>query len=99
LLLIDDHGDLLWGVSSYPGLVVATMLAVQQALRASAGSVHQPPSVLQVTVGEEGPAQALPCSTRYGLVTVVLIGAPSLPEVSVAALREALILSVEASGS
>jgi hypothetical protein len=100
LLLVDDHGDLLWGVPSHPDMVVATMLAVQQALRSSAGSVQQPPTLLQVTVGEDGPVHALPCSTRYGLVTMVLVGiAGSLAESSAAALREALVLSVEVGGS
>ncbi|MEZ0277532.1 MAG: hypothetical protein ACAH88_21645 [Roseimicrobium sp.] len=99
LLLLDDHGDLLWGAPTQPGVVVATMLAVQQALRASAGSIHQPPSVLQLAEGEVGPVHALPCSTRYGLVTVVLVGIATLAEASVAALREALVLSVEAGGS
>jgi hypothetical protein len=99
VLLADDHGDMLWGVPSHASLIVSSILAVQQALRTSAGSLHRPPNILQVPVPEVGDVQVLPCSTRFGLVTVVLVSAPALDEASVAALREALVLSVEAGGS
>lgn len=99
VLLADDHGDMLWGVPSHSGLIISAILAVQQALRASAGSLQQPPHVLRVPDAEAGDVQVLPCSTRYGLVTIVLVSAPELGEMAVEALREALVFSVEAGGS
>ncbi|RBP48081.1 hypothetical protein DES53_101881 [Roseimicrobium gellanilyticum] len=99
VLLADDHGDMLWGVPSHSSLIVSAILAVQQALRASAGSLQQPPNVLWVPDTEAGDVQVLPCSTRFGLVTIILVSAPELEGTSVAALREALVLSVEAGGS
>lgn len=99
VLLADDHGDMLWGAPSHPSLIVSALLAVQQALRTSAGSLHRPPNVLSVPATDVGDLQVLPCSTRFGLVTIVLVSAPALDEAVVGALREALVLSVEAGGS
>jgi hypothetical protein len=99
ILLADDHGDMLWGAPTHPSLIVSAMLAVQQELRASAGSLHQPLSILQVHVGDLGEVHVLPCSTRFGLVTVILVDAPALTESTAASLREALVLSVEVGGS
>lgn len=99
VLLADDHGDMLWGVPTHPSLIVSAMLAVQQELRASAGSLHQPLSILQVNVGDLGDVHVLPCSTRFGLVTVILIDAHTLTESAATSLREALVLTVEVGGS
>jgi hypothetical protein len=99
ILLADDHGDMLWGAPTHPSLIVSAMLAVQQELRASAGGLHQPLSILQVNVGDLGDVHVLPCSTRFGLVTLILVDAPALTESAAASLREALVLSVEVGGS
>lgn len=95
LVLVDDHGDLLWGNPTHPEIVMATMLAVQGALRNSAGSVQKPPTLLQTHVGGDRTVSILPCSTRHGLTTLALINARSLTEAGQPALREALIHTIE----
>lgn len=90
---------MLWGVPGHASLIVSAMLAVQQELRASAGSLHRPPGILVITVGDLGQVYVLPCSTRFGLVTMILVDVPALTESAAASLREALVLSVEVGGS
>lgn len=99
VLLLDDHGGLLWGQPPHPDLVVLALLSVQNALRSSAGSLHQPPDLLSAQFSERQQLSIIPCSTRFGLATLVLVNANDFSAPLGAALREALLLTVESSGS
>ncbi len=97
IFLLDDHGGLLWGRPSHPETAVTAMLAVQNALRGSAGSLHGPPGLLNMKLEEpHSQLSVIPCSTRYGLATLALLNAGNATEATAAALREALVLTVEA---
>lgn len=90
LLLLDDHGDLLWGSPTRDDLIISTMLAVNAALRSSA--IAKPASLLRTAAGARRDLSILPCPTRYGTVTLALVNAKSTPADT---LREALVLAIE----
>jgi hypothetical protein len=95
ILLVDDHGELLWGNPSHPELALSAVLAANANLHTGAQAITQQP-VASVRLSESKHLTVLPCPTRLGLVTLALLNvAPALSNDQVSCLREALTLSVE----
>ncbi len=95
LLLVDDHGELLWGNPSHPELALSAVLAANASLRSGAQSITQQASTtLQLSADRH--LTVLPCTTRLGQVTLALVNAwPATTHDQIACLREALTLSIE----
>jgi hypothetical protein len=95
ILLVDDHGELLWGNPSHPELALSAVLAANVNLHSGAQAITQPPAS-SVRLSENKNLTVLPCPTRLGLVTLALLNAEPTPSNDqVSCLREALTLSVE----
>jgi hypothetical protein len=95
ILLVDDHGELLWGNPSHPELALSAILAANVSMRDGVHSLTQQPSA-SLKLAEDKNLVVMPCVTRLGLVTLALLNAePSPTNEQISCLREALTLSVE----
>lgn len=99
ILLVDDHGDLLWGGPARSGLAVSAILAISASLRSSAKDIASPPAVVRTHLGDRVNLSLVPCPTHFGLVTLAFFNAPELTEQTAACLREAVSLCIEATPS
>ena len=95
LLLIDDHGGLLYGSPSRSDLTMSALMALNSEQRSTAQTVGKPPEVLRTKLNEERELSLFPCPTRFGVVTLVIVNTTGIPSESVAWLREALVLAIE----
>jgi hypothetical protein len=94
ILLVDDHGELLWGNPSHPELALSAVLAANVQMRTGAHAVA--PQAANLNLGKDRHLTVLPCTTRLGLVTLAILNAqPLLSNDQLSCLREALTLSVE----
>ncbi len=94
LLIVDDHGDLLWGAVPNCGAIVANILSLQASLRSSAANMHHPPPVHHASLGEDRHLSLIPVTTRYGAVTIGVIEIRLVTESDAVLLRDALTLTV-----
>jgi len=95
VILVDDHGDSLWGALSRNDLVISAMLALNANLRSSASEISNPSRVVRSKAGPEHELSIMPCSTHYGMVSLAIVSAQPLSDEVVACLREALILAID----
>jgi len=98
ILLVDDHGDLLWGESVRADLALSIVLAAGAGLRTGSDAITHSSVFIRSRMGEEGELSVLPCPTCHGMVTLALLNAECLTNETVACLREALTLCIEGSG-
>jgi hypothetical protein len=95
ILLVDDHGELLWGNPSHPELALSAILAANVSLREGVHTMTQQPAA-SLKLADDKNLTVLPCVTRLGLVTLALLNPESSPtNEQISCLREALTLSVE----
>lgn len=95
VLLVDDHGELLWGNPTHPELALSAVLAANVSLRNGAEAITQQPAT-SLRLSDDKTLTVLPCTTRLGLVTLALLNAnPEPTQEQISCLREALTLSVE----
>lgn len=95
MLLVDDHGDVLWSTATRSDLAFSALLALNAALRSSAGGVCHPPKVIRAQASETQQLTILPCTTRHGTVTLAMLNSQPVPDATLEVLREGLILAVE----
>jgi len=95
LLLMDDHGGLLYGSRTRSDLTMSALMALNSEQRSTAQAVGRPPEVLRTKLNEDRELSLFPCPTRFGVVTLVIVNATGIPSESVAWLREALVLAIE----
>lgn len=95
MLLMDDHGGLLWGSSTKSDLALSALMALNSDLRSTAEGVGRPPEVLRSRLNESRELSLFPCPTRFGVVTLAIVNATGIPAESVSWLREALVLAIE----
>ncbi len=94
-LLMDDHGDMLWGGASRSELALSAILAVSASLRSAPQAMTKPASVILSRLGANRELSVLPCPTRFGMVTLALLNAPPISDETAAILRDALTLCIE----
>ena len=95
ILLVDDHGELLWGNPSHPELALSAILAANVSLRDGVHSMTQQ-SATSLKLADDKNLTVMPCATRLGLVTLALLNSDPTPtNEQISCLREALTLSVE----
>lgn len=90
LLLVDDHGDLLWGGPSRADLALSVVLAAGAGLRSGAEALTRSSVFIRSRFGEQKELSILPCQTRYGTVTLALLNAHNLGNNTAARLRQTL---------
>ena len=95
LLLVDDHGDVLWGTKGRADLALTALLSLNTALRSTAGGGIRPPGLIRNQLSPGRELTVLPCSTRHGTVTLALLNAKDIPQDAVDSLREHLVHAVE----
>ncbi|MEI6537580.1 MAG: hypothetical protein WCN98_19715 [Verrucomicrobiaceae bacterium] len=98
-LLMDDHGDMLWGGSARSELALSAILAVTANQRAGTQAMASPAAVINSRLGANRELSVLPCPTRFGMVTLALLNAPPIDDETAACLREALTLCIEGKGA
>lgn len=96
-LLMDDHGDMLWGGASRSELALSAILAVSATLRSAPQAMTRPAAVIHSRLGHDRELSVLPCPTRFGMVTLALLNAPAIDDETAAILRDALTLCIEGS--
>lgn len=94
-LLMDDHGDMLWGGASRSELALSAILAVSTSLRSAPQAITKPVTVIHSRLGPNRELSVLPCPTRFGMVTLALLNAPAIDDETAAILRDALTLCIE----
>lgn len=94
-LLMDDHGDMLWGGASRSELALSAILAVSASLRSAPQAMTRPAAVIHSRLGVNRELSVLPCPTRFGMVTLALLNAPPIDDKTAAILRDALTLCIE----
>lgn len=97
ILLVDDHGDLLWGGPSRADLALSVILAAGAGLRSGSDALTRTSVFIRSRLGDQQELSVLPCPTRFGMVTLALLNATSLSNETVARLREALTRCVDGS--
>ena len=70
---------------------LAAVLALNTGLRSDA----RPSAVIRTRLGAAKELSVLPCPTRFGMVTIAFLNAPTIPDDTAASLREALALCIE----
>lgn len=95
LLIVDDHGDILWGEHAHAGLVVSAMMACTAALRSSALGACQLPDLIEQPISADRILVVLPCPTQFGTIHITLIHHGRMPPEEAAVLRQALAAAVD----
>lgn len=96
LLLLDEHGDLLWGAEAKAALVFSVMLAAGAVSRSSAADVCEDGvRVARQPTVEGGELAVLSCPTRLGLIHLAVEHPSRLPDNEAALLRQALMSAIE----
>lgn len=95
MLVVDDHGDILWGQHDHAGLVVSAMMACTAALRSSALGACELPGLIEQPITADRNLVVLPCPTQYGTINITLVHQGALPPADAALLREALVAAID----
>ena len=95
-LIVDAHGDVLWGRHVHAGLVVSTMLACTAALRSSAIGAAELLGVIEQPLPAEKILSVIPCQTCYGVINIAVVRREGVEEPEAALLRRALVAAIEA---
>ena len=95
LVLVDDHGDILWGVPKRNDLIASTMLALNSRWRSSAKDLSDSSLLFHSQLTANRQLNVLPCRTRYGAVTLAVVSENRMAQDTAKDLNEALILAVD----
>lgn len=98
LIVVDDHGDILWGDHAKAGLVVSAMMACKAAMRSSALGAAGLSSVIEQPISADRLLVIVMCETQYGTLSIALVRDGSLTEADAELLRNALVAAVESQG-
>lgn len=91
LLVLDHHGDILWGVPTREDLVVQTMLLINSATIKGTPVEH----ALRTNTTADKQITVLRSPTRYGSVTISILASNSPHETILADLRQSLTLAID----
>lgn len=95
LIIVDDHGDILWGDHAQAGLVVSAMMACKAVMRSSALGASGLATVIEQPISADRLLIIVPCETTYGAVSIAFVRDRALTETDAAVIRAALISVVE----
>lgn len=95
LLIVDDHGDVLWGFHEQAGLVVSAMMACKAAMRSSALGAAGLSNVIEQPIAAGRMLVIVPCQTGYGTLSIAFIREGGLPASDAQLLQRALAMTIE----
>jgi hypothetical protein len=95
ILVVDDHGDLLWGQHARPELILSTLMARNASSRSSPLSACGLSGTIHYSLASGNTLTVIPCDTRLGMIQVVICAAEGLPEMDADRLRQALIAAMD----
>jgi hypothetical protein len=99
LLLLDEHGDVLWGAQAKVALVLSAMMAANAASRSHAASAcGEGARWIRQAVGAGGELAVISCATRVGLIHLAVERVSGLADEEAALLRQALQSAVDVMG-
>ena len=98
LMLVDDHGDLLWGAQARAGVVLSTLLATRAMSRSSAAAACHTPLVHTQPTGSDLLLSVVSCPTRVGVLHLAVLQAEALDEDEATLLKQALQSSIDVTG-
>jgi hypothetical protein len=96
LLIVDDHGDILWGIHEHAGLVVSAMMACKAAQRSSALGAAGLSTIIEQPISINRKLIVVPCETSYGALTIAFARQGAFPEADARLLGHALTIAIEA---
>lgn len=96
LLIVDDHGDVLWGIHEKAGLVVSAMMACKAAQRSSALGAAGLSNIIEQPISINRMLIVVPCETSFGALTIAFVSQGVFPETDARLLGHALAIAVEA---
>ena len=96
LLIVDDHGDILWGIHEKAGLVVSAMMACKAAQRSSALGAAGLSTIIEQPISINRTLIVVPCETSYGALTIAFVRQGAFPEADARLLGHALTIAIEA---
>lgn len=98
VLIVDQHGDLLWGPQAKAGLILSTMMACSAAMHASALAACAVPPSIQQPLASGNLLTIIPCRTRLGLLQVAIARPDVVPAHEADLLRQALTVAIDTEG-
>lgn len=99
LIVVDDHGDILWGDHARAGLVVSAMMACKAAMRSSALGAAGLSGVIEQPISADRLLIIVMCETQFGTLSIALVRDGSLTEADATLLRNGLVAAVESHGN
>ncbi len=90
LVVVDEHGDLVWGTDARASLVLSAMMAWTAALRATALSACDMPTVIHRELSTGEMLAVIPCRTRVGDLQIAVMRSVGLAGTEAGLLRQAL---------
>lgn len=90
ILVVDEHGDLLWGPPNAAGLVLSTLMALNSARRESAGAFSSISGLMTREIAPGRNLTLIACSSSLGLLQAAVVGSGVVSEEDAAVLREGL---------
>lgn len=88
LLVVDEHGDLLWGPQAQAALILSTLMAWSASMRDSAAAACDMSGLLCQPVPGGRMLSVVPCRTRLGLIQVAISRAEPLTASEAEELRQ-----------
>lgn len=90
LLLVDEHGDLLYGPPLAASLILSTLMAMNSARRNSAGHFSRHSNLMTKAWGSAQQLSLIPCFTRLGCIQIAIVQTAKLEEKTAASFEHAL---------
>ncbi len=95
LLIVDDHGDILWGIHEHAGLVVSAMMACKATMRSSALGAAGLSRIIEQPISIDRMLIVVPCDTSYGTLSIAFVHVGKFNEMDGNLLRDALAIAIE----
>lgn len=95
MLIVDDHGDVLWGQRDNAGLVVSAMMACKAAMRSSALGAAGLSNIIEQPISIDRMLVIVPCETGYGALSIAFVREGDAPQSDALLLRDALVRTIE----
>jgi hypothetical protein len=96
LVLLDEHGDVLWGAQAKGALILSAMMAANALSRSTAaGACQAEAAVIRQVLGSGGELAVLSCPTRAGLVHLAVEHPGRLGDAAMRIMGQALVSAIE----
>jgi hypothetical protein len=96
LVLLDEHGDVLWGAQAKGALILSAMMAANALSRSTAaGACQAEAAVIRQLLGSGGELAVLSCPTRAGLVHLAVEHPGRLGDAAMRIMGQALVSAIE----